>query len=352
MQYDAAQNRYDTMPYRRSGRSGLRLPAIALGLWQNFGDANAPELQRTLLRHAFDHGVCHFDLANNYGPPYGAAERNFGRILTQDFTPYRDQLIISTKAGWDMWAGPYGGLTGSKKHLVASLEQSLKRMGLDYVDIFYSHRPDPYTPLEETMGALAQLVRQGKALYVGISNYGPEFTVQAQAMLRAEGIPLTISQPNYSMLQRWIEPALLPLNTESGIGTIVFSPLQQGLLSDKYLSDVPADSRAARLDWLRAGLTPALRDRLRLLNALARERGQSLAQMALAWTLRDPHVTSALIGARTLAQLDDSLRALENPAFCDQELNMIDELCQQDADLYKVPPKASGQDLIGDPRCI
>ncbi len=349
MPYTTQPDRYNTMQYRRSGRSGLKLPVISLGLWQNFGDTGALETQRALLRRAFDQGISHFDLANNYGPPFGAAEVNFGRIFSEDFKPYRDELIISTKAGWDMWPGPYGGMNGSKKHLVASLDQSLKRMGLEYVDIYYSHRPDPFTPLEETMSALAQLVRQGKALYVGISNYGPEMTQRAHDMLRAEGVPLTISQPNYSLLDRWIEPALLAENEKNGMGTIVFSPLQQGFLSDKYLKEIPQDSRASRLDNVRAGLTPAVIERIKALNAVAQERGQSLAQMALSWTLRDERMTSTLIGARTVAQLDDSLGALNKLSFVPAELAVLDEITRRDPGVFTAPAKTNGQDLIDDP---
>ena len=347
--FAAADTRYSSMPYRRCGRSGLKLPAISLGLWQNFGDINPIDTQRSLLRRAFDRGVTHFDLANNYGPPFGSAETNFGRILKEDFLPYRDELIISTKAGWDMWPGPYGGMNGSKKHLIASFDQSLKRMGLDYVDIYYSHRPDPFTPLEETMGALALLYKQGKALYVGISNYNAELTKQAVAILKSEGVPLTISQPNYSLLDRWIEPDLLGTNAELGVGTIVFSPLAQGFLSTKYLKEVPGDSRAARLDWVRNGLTEATIGRIKTLNDLAQARGQSLAQMALAWTLRDERVTSTLIGARTVEQLEDSLGALDNLAFTAAELEAADQITRGDPDIFTAPAKANGDDLRANP---
>ena len=347
--YLADPARYDAMPYRRCGWSGLRLPAISLGLWQNFGDINALETQREILRTAFDRGVCHFDLANNYGPPYGSAEINFGRMLHEDFKAYRDELIISSKAGWDMWPGPYGGMNGSKKHLIASCEQSLKRMGLDYVDIFYSHRFDPFTPLEETMGALVQLYRQGKALYVGISNYSAELTRQAAAILKSEGVPLTINQPNYSLLDRWIEPELIAANAESGAGMIVFSPLAQGFLSDKYLKAVPADSRAARLDWVRNQLTPDKLERIKALNELAKKRGQSLAQMALAWTLRDERVTSTLIGARTVEQLEDSLGALARLDFSARELETLDQITRGDKNIFALPPKANGDDLRANP---
>lgn len=349
MIYQAHDSRYGTMAYRRSGRSGLKLPSVSLGLWQNFGDINPIETQRAMLRRAFDRGVTHFDLANNYGPPFGAAERNFGRLFAEDFKSHRDELVISTKAGWDMWPGPYGGMNGSKKHLVASLDQSLQRMGLDYVDIFYSHRPDPHTPIEETMGALAQMVRQGKALYIGISNYGPALTQKAADCLRAEGVPLTISQPNYSLLNRWIEPELLAKNTENGVGTIVFSPLQQGFLTDRYLKEIPADSRASRLDWVRNGLNSEVLVRIKALNQIALERGQSLAQMALAWTLRDDRITSTLIGARTVAQLDDSLDALNHLHFTTEETQHIDVISQSDPDVFSMPAKATGQDLVDNP---
>jgi L-glyceraldehyde 3-phosphate reductase len=323
MAYRPAADRYTQIPYRRSGRSGIELPAISLGLWQNFGGVDVLETGRAMLRRAFDRGVCHFDLANNYGPPFGSAEENFGRILAADFRPFRDELFIATKAGWDMWPGPYGNL-GSRKYLVASLDQSLQRMGLDYVDVFYHHRPDPHTPLEETMGALAQIVRSGKALYVGISQYQPDETRAAAALLRDMGVPLLIHQPSYSMLNRWIEDGLLDALAEVGAGCICFSPLAQGLLSDKYLSGVPADSRAARDHSLQqARITPDLVARLGKLDAIARRRGQSLAQLALAWVLRQPHVTSALIGARTVAQLDDSLDALKAPALSGEEIGEI-----------------------------
>lgn len=347
--HQADPARYDTMPYRRCGRSGLKLPAISLGLWQNFGDINPLETQRAMLRTAFDRGVCHFDLANNYGPPFGSAELNFGRLFHEDFRAYRDELIISSKAGWDMWPGPYGGMNGSKKYLIASCDQSLKRMGLDYVDIFYSHRVDPFTPLEETMGALVQLHRQGKALYVGISNYNAELTRQAAAILRAEGVPLTINQPNYSLLDRWIEPDLLSANAELGAGMIVFSPLAQGFLSDKYLKAVPVDSRAARLDWVRSQLTADKLERIKALNDVARKRGQSLAQMALAWTLRDERVTSTLIGARTPEQLEDSLGALDRLEFSSHELETLDQITRGDKDIFTAPPKANGDDLRANP---
>jgi L-glyceraldehyde 3-phosphate reductase len=324
MTYLAAADRYQQIPYRRSGRSGIDLPAISLGLWQNFGGVDNYEVGRAMLRRAFDRGVCHFDLANNYGPPFGSAEENFGRILDADFRPYRDELFISTKAGWDMWPGPYGNF-GSRKYLVASLDQSLRRMGLDYVDVFYHHRPDPDTPLEETMGALAHVVKSGKALYVGISQYQPEQTREAAALLREMGVPLLIHQPNYSMLNRWIEDGLLDTLAEEGVGCICFSPLAQGLLSGKYLKGVPADSRAAKDHSLpQSRITPELVEKLRKLNAIAERRGQSLAQMALTWVLRQAGVTSALIGARTVGQLDDSLDALKAPPLSGEEIGEIE----------------------------
>jgi L-glyceraldehyde 3-phosphate reductase len=324
MTYLAAADRYGQIPYRRSGRSGIDLPAISLGLWQNFGGVDNYEVGRAMLRRAFDRGVCHFDLANNYGPPFGSAEENFGRILDADFRPYRDELFISTKAGWDMWPGPYGNF-GSRKYLVSSLDQSLRRMGLDYVDVFYHHRPDPETPLEETMGALAHIVKSGKALYAGISQYQPEETRRAAAMLRQMGVPLLIHQPNYSMLDRWIEDGLLDTLAEEGVGCICFSPLAQGLLTGKYLGGVPADSRAAKDHSLpQSRITPALVEKLRKLNAIAERRGQSLAQMALTWVLRQASVTSALIGARTVAQLDDSLDALKAPPLSGEEIGEIE----------------------------
>ena len=320
----AALDRYDRMPYRRVGASGLRLPAISLGLWQNFGDDRALETQWAIVRHAFDRGVTHFDLANNYGPPYGSAEANFGRILASDLRPYRDELIISTKAGYDMWPGPYGE-GGSRKYLLASLEQSLRRLGLDYVDIFYSHRFDPDTPLDETMGALNAAVRQGKALYVGISSYSAQRTREAVTILRALGTPLTIHQPSYSMLNRWIEPELLGALGEERVGAIAFSPLAQGLLTDRYLDGVPADSRAAR----GGSFGPELLSAANLANArglreIARGRGQTLAQMAIAWTLRDTRVASALVGASSVEQLDDNLAALDQLGFTPDELAEID----------------------------
>ena len=323
--------RYDgRMSYRRCGRSGLDLPAISLGLWQNFGGADIFEVGRTMLRRAFDRGVTHFDLANNYGPPYGSAEENFGRVLASDFAHHRDELVISTKAGWDMWPGPYGDVGSSKKYLIASLDQSLKRMGVDYVDIFYSHRVDPKTPLEETMGALAQIHAQGKALYVGISSYEPGLTRKAAAILAEYKVPLLIHQPSYSMLNRWIENDLLGTLDELGAGCIAFSPIAQGLLSNRYLNGVPADARAAKGGSFKAELIkPQTIERIRALNAIANRRGQTLAQMAIAWVLRDPRVTSALIGARTVEQLDNSLDALNNPLFSPEELAEIDHHAQE-----------------------
>ena len=335
------------MPYRRSGRSGLDLPAISLGLWQNFGGNDVFETGRAVLRRAFDLGVTHFDLANNYGPPYGSAEENFGRVLAADFKAHRDELLVSTKAGWDMWPGPYGGVGGSRKYLIASCDQSLRRMGLDYVDIFYSHRVDPTTPLDETMGALAQLHRQGKALYVGISSYSPELTRAAEAILRAEGVPLLIHQPSYSMLNRWIEGQLLDTLQELGMGCIAFSPLAQGMLTSKYLDGVPADARASKGGSLSKHLLSAENlERIRGLNAIAQRRGQSLAQMAIAWVLRDPRVTSALIGARSVAQLEDSLAALQNMAFGEEELREIDSFAQDgDIDLWAGSERLTSADL-------
>ena len=324
MTYAAADSRYDQISYRRSGRSGLKLPAVSLGLWHNFGDDRPIGTQRAILRRAFDLGVTHFDLANNYGPPYGAAERNFGLIFKQDFRPYRDELVLSTKAGYDMWPGPYGEW-GSRKYLLASLDQSLARMGVDYVDIFYSHRHDPETPLEETMGALDHAVRSGKALYAGISSYSPERTAEAAAILRRMGAPLLIHQPSYSMLNRWIEGGLLDTLEQAGAGCIAFSPLAQGMLTGKYLDGIPEGSRASRSgSTLPELLTEEAIGHIRALNDIARRRGQSLAQMAIAWTLRDPRVTSALIGASSVAQLEDSLGALDRLDFGPEELTAID----------------------------
>jgi L-glyceraldehyde 3-phosphate reductase len=324
MTYVAAGDRYDSMPYRRCGRSGLLLPPISLGLWHNFGDDRPIETQRAILRRAFDLGVTHFDLANNYGPPYGSAEINFGRLMREDLAPYRDELIISTKAGYDMWPGPYGD-HGSRKYLLASLDQSLKRMGLDYVDIFYSHRFDPDTPLEETLGALDTAVRQGKALYAGISSYSGPRTEETARILREMGTPLLIHQPSYSLLNRWIEEDLLDVLGQDGIGCIVFSPLAQGMLTARYLDGIPEDSRVATGGALSADmLTEESLAHVRALNGIAQERGQTLAQMAIAWTLRDPRVTSSLIGASSVAQLEDSLGALDNLDFSDEELATID----------------------------
>ncbi|WP_436775402.1 L-glyceraldehyde 3-phosphate reductase [Yinghuangia sp. YIM S09857] len=321
-----AEDRYDRMAYRRTGRSGLKLPEISLGLWQNFGDEKPLANSRAILRRAFDLGVTHFDLANNYGKPYGSAEANFGRILREDFRGLRDELVISTKAGWDMWPGPYGDL-GSRKYLTASLDQSLRRMGLDYVDIFYSHRPDPETPLEETMGALDRAVRQGKALYVGISSYTAEQTREAVRILRDLGTPLLIHQPAYSMLNRWIEPDLINVLGDEGVGCISFSPLAQGLLTSRYLDGIPEGSRATQGYSLSADrVTEELRAKLRGLHGLAAERGQTLAQMAIAWVLRDPRMTSALIGASSVAQLEENLAARARLDFTDGELAAIDGL--------------------------
>ena len=326
-EYQAAPGRYEAgMPYRRVGRSGLDLPAISLGLWHNFGDDVPLERQQATLRRAFDRGVTHVDLANNYGPPYGSAERNFGTIFARDFSRYRDELIISSKAGYDMWPGPYGQGGGSRKYVIASCEQSLKRMGLEYVDIFYSHRFDETTPLEETMGALDSLVRSGKALYVGISSYSGERTREAAAILREMGTPLLIHQPSYSMLNRWIEEDLLDAADEVGAGVIAFSPLAQGMLTNKYLSGIPEGSRAAQGKSLDPELlTEESLRHVRALNDMAQSRGQSLAQMALAWALRDPRVTSVLIGASSVEQLDDSLDAVGNLDFTADELAQIDQ---------------------------
>ena len=324
MTYVAAENRYERMPYRRSGRSGLRLPGVSLGLWQNFGHDRPLDTSRAIVRRAFDLGITHFDLANNYGPPYGSAEENFGRLLQQDLMPYRDELIISSKAGYDMWPGPYGEW-GSRKYLLASLDQSLQRMGLDYVDIFYSHRFDPETPLEETMGALDSAVRHGKALYVGISSYSAAKTREAHAILHELGTPLVIHQPSYSMLNRWIEPELLDVLGELGAGCIVFSPLAQGMLTDKYLDGIPEGSRASR----DGSLSPSLIDdqalaKIKALNEIASRRGQTLAQLALAWTLRDPRVTSTLVGASSVEQLEANVAALEKLDLSEDELAEID----------------------------
>lgn len=342
MTYEAAENRYDSMPYRRVGRSGLHLPAVSLGLWHNFGDDKPFETQRAILRRAFDLGVTHFDLANNYGPPYGSAETNFGRHFKDDFKPYRDELVISSKAGYDMWPGPYGNF-GSRKYLLASLDQSLERMGLDYVDIFYSHRPDPDTPLEETMGALDTAVRSGRALYAGISSYSPEKTVEAARILQDLGTPLLIHQPSYSMLNRWTEngdPNLYQALEQVGAGCIAFSPLAQGLLTDRYLNGVPEDSRAAAGKSLdTAQLSDENLRRIRGLNEIAQSRGQSLAQMAIAWILRPQGtgggVTSALVGASSVRQLEDTLAAVNNLEFSQEELHRIDEFAvESDINLW------------------
>jgi L-glyceraldehyde 3-phosphate reductase len=326
MPYVPAEDRYAVTSYRRSGRSGLQLPPISLGLWHNFGDDRTLDGQRAIVRRAFDRGITHFDLANNYGPPPGSAEANFGRLLASDLKPYRDELVISTKAGYDMWPGPYGEW-GSRKYLLSSLDQSLRRMGLDYVDVFYSHRFDPDTPLHETMGALDAAVRQGKALYVGISSYSGHRTEEAAQILRDLGTPCVIHQPSYSLLNRWIEEDLLDVLEREGIGCIAFSPLAQGMLTDKYLGGtIPTGSRATEGRSLTEDMiTPEALTHVEALNDLARERGQSLAQMAIAWTLRDARVTSALIGASSVAQLDDSLGALDNLEFSDDELVAIDQ---------------------------
>ncbi len=325
MSYVADEARYDVQPYRRCGRSGLKLPAVSLGFWHNFGDDKPLETQRAVMRRAFDLGVSHFDLANNYGPPYGAAEVNAGHILAADFGPYRDELVISSKAGWDMWPGPYGD-HGSRKYLTASLDQSLQRLGLDYVDIFYHHRPDPETPLEETMGALDAAVRAGKALYVGVSSYSPEHTAEAAAILRDLGTPMVIHQPSYSMFNRWIEAGLLDVLEDAGVGCIAFTALAQGLLTNRYLNGVPADSRAAQGKSLSTDqISEDNLARVRALNEIASGRGQTLAQLALAWVLRDPRITSTLIGASSVAQLEDNVAAVQNLDFTDDELAAIDE---------------------------
>lgn len=324
MPYSADPSRYDDMAYRRVGRSGLKLPAVSLGIWQNFGSVTPYETSRAILLRAFDLGVTHIDAANNYGPVPGSAEETLGRVLKTDLAPYRDELIISTKAGYGMWPGPYGGW-GSRKYMLASLDQSLKRLGLEYVDIFYSHRPDPETPLEETMGALASAVRAGKALYVGVSNYSAEQTRQAAAILRQMGVPCLIHQPRYNMFDRWIEDGLQDVLDEEGMGSIAFSPLAQGLLTDRYLGGIPADSRAARGAFLKeADITPARLDVIRKLNGIAAERGQSLAQMAIAWILRGGRVTSALVGASSVGQLENNLGALRQLEFTADELAAIE----------------------------
>jgi L-glyceraldehyde 3-phosphate reductase len=325
MTYTAADGRYSSMTYRRTGRSGLKLPLLSLGLWHNFGDDKPLETQQAILRRAFDLGITHFDLANNYGPPYGSAERNFGGHFARDLRPYRDELVISTKAGYDMLPGPYGDL-GSRKYLLASLDQSLGRLGLDYVDIFYSHRFDPDTPLEETVGALITAHQQGKALYVGISSYSPERTRQAEVLLREAKVPLLIHQPSYSMLNRWIEESLLDTLGDLGVGCIAFSPLAQGMLTDRYLKGIPADSRAAQGKSLSPELlTETSLKHIRALNRMAKARDQSLAQMALAWALRDERMTSLVIGASSVAQLENNVAALANLSFTAQELAAIDK---------------------------
>ncbi len=327
MSHSPAPSRYGKMKYQRCGKSGVLLPRISLGLWHNFGDVDSQKTARELILHAFDHGITHFDLANNYGPPPGSAETNFGRILREELAEYRDEMIISTKAGYGMYAGPYGDW-GSRKYLLASLDQSLKRMGLEYVDIFYHHRPDPETPLEETMGALDQAVRQGKALYAGISNYSPEQTRQAAAILRRLGTPCLIHQPAYNMFHRWIEDGLTKVLEEEGIGCIPFSPLAQGQLTDRYLQNIPQDSRVARGGFLKEEQVKKNLPRVRALNTLAQKRGQPLAEMALAWVLRLPAVTTALIGASSVAQLDTNLKVLDRLDFSETELGEIEKILQ------------------------
>ncbi|MDX6511839.1 MAG: L-glyceraldehyde 3-phosphate reductase [Gaiellaceae bacterium] len=341
MTYVPAEDRYDRMQYRRSGRSGLDLPAVSLGLWQNFGGDRPLETSRAIVRRAFDLGVTHFDLANNYGPPYGSAESTFGRLMESDLRPFRDELVVSTKAGYDMWPGPYGEW-GSRKYLLASLNQSLGRMGLEYVDIFYSHRFDPKTPLEETMGALATAVQQGKALYVGISSYSPEHTREAAAILRGLGVRLLIHQPSYSMLNRWIEPELLDVLGEEGIGCIGFSPLAQGMLTDRYLNGIPEGSRASGGGSLSPDLlTEQTLGKVRALNEIAARRGQTLAQMALAWTLRDPRMTSTLVGASSVAQLESNVAALDKLDFTEEELAEIDRYATDSSiDLWEASSSA------------
>jgi L-glyceraldehyde 3-phosphate reductase len=338
MTYVAADERYERMTYRRCGRSGIKLPLISLGLWHNFGSDRSLETQRAILRRAFDLGICHFDLANNYGPPYGSTEANFGRLLAQDFRPYRDELFISTKAGWDMWDGPYGEF-GSRKHLLSSLDQSLKRIGVDYVDVFYSHRFDPDTPLEESMGALDTAVRSGRALYAGISSHSAERTAQAARILNEMGTPLLIHQPSYSMLNRWIEAELLDTLESIGAGCIAFSPLAQGMLTDRYLDGIPQDSRMAENSSLSSDfLTEKNLANIRALNDIARSRGQSLAQMAVAWAARDPRVTSVLLGASSVRQLEENVAALEHQGFTDDELAAIDRYAVDGGvDLWRGP---------------
>jgi L-glyceraldehyde 3-phosphate reductase len=339
--YVAAPDRYEKMPYRRTGRSGLDLPPISLGLWHNFGEDRPLASQRAIVRRAFDRGITHFDLANNYGPPFGAAEESFGRIFRSDLRPYRNELVISTKAGWDMWSGPYGFL-GSRKYLLASLDESLARMGLDHVDIFYSHRFDPDTPLEETLGALDTAVRSGKARYVGISSYSAQRTTEAVAILRSLGTPLLIHQPSYSMLNRWIEGGLLDVLGQEGVGCIAFSPLAQGLLTDRYLKGIPAGSRASKGDSLSTGmLSKTNLAKTKALNEVAARRGQSLAQMAIAWVLRDPRVTATVIGASSVEQLEDSLGALDQMDFDKAELAEIDRYATESGiNLWQGPSTA------------
>ncbi|WPY97080.1 L-glyceraldehyde 3-phosphate reductase [Christiangramia sp. OXR-203] len=325
--YKAADSRYDTMEYRRCGKSGLKLPLLSLGLWHNFGDNDDQDNAREILHTAFDNGITHFDLANNYGPPYGSAESNFGKFFKQDFKQYRDELIISSKAGWDMWPGPYGNF-GSRKYLIASLDQSLQRMGLDYVDIFYHHRPDPETPLEETMGALDQIVRDGKALYVGISQYNAEDTAKAAKILKELKTPFIIHQPRYNMIDRWVENGLMDTLEQNGLGSIVFSPLEQGILTGKYLNGIPKNSRAAKegsyLD--KSQITEEVVSQIQQLNELAEKREQSLAQMAVAWLLKDERVTSVLVGVSRKSQLEDNLKAIKNIHFSTEELKEIDNI--------------------------
>ncbi len=325
--YSPTANRYEKIQYNRCGRSGIKLPAISLGLWHNFGDVDDFSVSRDILRYAFDSGITHFDLANNYGPPYGTAEKNFGKVMDMDFRPYRDEMIISSKAGYDMWPGPYGNW-GSRKYLIASLDQSLKRLGLDYVDIFYHHRPDPETPLEETMGALSHIVQKGKALYAGISNYPAHLAKNAIDILKRMGTPCLIHQPRYSMLDRWVEDSLLEILGKEGVGTIVFSPLSQGLLTDKYLHGIPNNSRAAKKHGhlQQEKITDELVSKINKLNDMAGQRGQSLAQMAIAWLLKDQRITSVLVGARTKKQLKDNLGALHNLDFNQQEIDKIEDI--------------------------
>ncbi|HBL74458.1 MAG TPA: hypothetical protein DD458_04445 [Prolixibacteraceae bacterium] len=349
MYYIAETNRYDRIPYKRSGKSGLKLPAISLGLWQNFGGVDSFENGRAVCKRAFDLGITHFDLANNYGPPYGSAEENFGKILRTDFKNYRDEMVISTKAGYDMWPGPYGEW-GSRKYMLSSLDQSLKRMGLDYVDIFYSHRPDPETPLEETMGALAHAVKQGKALYVGISNYPTSLTLEASKILKELGTPCLIHQPRYSMLDRWVEDdGLLPVLEQEGIGCIAFSPLAQGLLTDRYLNGIPNGSRATKSRFLKPEQVIGSLVKIRQLNEMAIRRGQRLAQMALAWVLKDQRVTSVLIGASSVAQLETNVASLHNLTFSEEELQQIDTILNTPVVITKrtlvVPPGMMRKDI-------